>query len=416
MTIASPIVCLITPGHVASTPRLVRSADALAEAGYGVHVVAGRHYPPADALDAEILAKARWHYTLVDSRGGPAAMMRKLRRRFFRRMMLHPAFATTAVAARAHHSEAARLAAAAARIPAQLFLGHCLAGLPAAAFAARARGVTYGYDAEDFHDAETESAIRDRAESSARRILQSALLPGCIHLTAASPLIGKKFEEVYGVKALTLLNVFPQAEGPTVPTIPDGITEQRPARFYWFSQTVGPGRGLEAVVAIMGRMRVPAELHLRGFVTSDYMSHLGSVARQHGMTRAITFLPPGSPSEMPRLAANADLGLSTEEAHPLSRDLCLTNKVFAYLLAGIPQLLSHTTAQAAFAPAIGDACLLCRLEKSEETAYQLDEFFSNPARVTAARNAAWASARSQFCWDVEKNKLLASIGRSLSPV
>ena len=34
-------ICLITPGHVASTPRLVKNADALAAAGYEVHVVAG---------------------------------------------------------------------------------------------------------------------------------------------------------------------------------------------------------------------------------------------------------------------------------------------------------------------------------------------------------------------------------------
>ena len=39
------------------------------------------------------------------------------------------------------------------------------------------------------------------------------------------------------------------------------------------------------------------------------------------------------------------MGLSLEESRPRNRDLCLTNKVFVYLLAGIPQLLSHTAAQ-----------------------------------------------------------------------
>ena len=408
-----PLVCLITPGHVASTPRLVRNADALAEAGYAVHVVAGRHYPPADALDAELFSKARWRYTLVDYCGGPAVALRKLRRRFFRRLVTRPAFATAFVAARAHHSEIARLAAVASRIPAQIFLGHCLPGLPAAAFAAHARRVPYGFDAEDLHDAETDAAIDDRAESNARRILQSTLLPGCAHLTSASPLIGKRLGEAYGVNALTLLNVFPISEGPSIQARQDDINEQRPARFYWFSQTIGPGRGLEAVVAIVGRMRIPAELHLRGFVDLEYMSHLRSIARQCGLTRAITFLPPGSPDEMPRLASTFDLGLSTEESLPLSRDLCLTNKIFAYLLAGIPQLLSRTTGQTALAPTLGAACLLCNVADAEETAHRLDQFFSDFARVSAARHAAWTSARGQFCWDVEKEKLLASLKAAL---
>jgi len=44
MSASAPLICLLTPGHVASTPRLVKEADALVDAGYRVHVVAGRHF------------------------------------------------------------------------------------------------------------------------------------------------------------------------------------------------------------------------------------------------------------------------------------------------------------------------------------------------------------------------------------
>lgn len=409
-----PLICLVTPGHAASTPRLVKNADTLVDAGYRVHVVAGRYFPPADALDAEIFGRARWSHTLVDYCGGPAVALRKVRRRLARLLITHPRFASVPVAARVNHAETARFTAAAARVSAQCYLGHCLSGLPVVAIAAKARRVPYGFDAEDFHDAETEASIGDSAESTARRVLQSALLPGCAQFTAASPLIGNQYEEVYGVAALTLLNVFPLSEGPSSPIDPGPITEQRPARFYWFSQTIGPGRGLEAVIRIMGRMRAPAELHLRGFVSSEYMSRLQALSRQAGVTRPITFLSPGSPAEMPRLAAGADLGLSTEERLPLNHDLCLGNKVFAYLLAGIPQLLSETQAQTAFAPLLGAAALLSNLERTDETARQLDSFFADPGRVAEARHIAWTLARSQFCWDLEKEKFLASI-RSLFP-
>jgi glycosyltransferase involved in cell wall biosynthesis len=406
-------ICLITPGHAASTPRLVRNADALAEAGYEVHVVAGRNFPPADALDAEIFSRARWSHSLVDYRAAPGATARKLARRLARMLVLIRPFANLAVAARANNSEATRFASAAARAKAHLYLGHCLPGLPAAAFAGRARGVPFGFDAEDFHDAETEASIHDRAESAARRILQSRLLPACVHLTSASPMIGGQFERIYGVKPLTLLNVYPLTDGPPAPIETGPISEQRPARFYWFSQTIGPGRGLEAVVQIMARMSIPAELRLRGFVAQGYMDHLRDVAQRASLARPIVFLSPGSPNEMARLSADADLGLSTEVPYPLNHDICLGNKIFAYLLAGVPVLLSQTKAQSEFAPLLKEAALLCNLDRVEESAGKLDSFFSDSSRVAVARHSAWKLARNRFCWEIERKTLLESVRKCL---
>ncbi len=404
----APVVCLITPGHVASTPRLVKNADALAEAGYRVHVVSGRHFAPADALDDTLLARAKWSHTCVDFRSGWMAGMRKLLRYGARRALRFPSIASLRLAARAHHAETFHLARSAAVVPAQLYLGHCLAGLPAAAFAAAARGVGCGFDAEDFHDAE---GGMDETERIARRTLQTGLLSRARILTAASPLIAESYRETYGVRADPLLNVFPLSEAPTQPVEPTS-TANRAARLYWFSQTIGPGRGLEQVIAITARMRMPTELYFRGFVSSNYASHLRALAGP-GRAGSLHFLAPAPPAEMVRLSADADLGLSTEEPQPLNRDLCLTNKIFVYLLAGLPQLLSHTRAQAALAPELGSAALLARLEDPLGTALQLDAFFSAPSRVAEARQTAWQLARQRFCWDIEKLRLLQRVAAVL---
>jgi glycosyltransferase involved in cell wall biosynthesis len=409
----APLVCLITPGHVASTPRLVKNADALVEAGYRVHVVAGRHYPPADPLDSEILQTARWSYSAVDCRGGPRALAAKLARRIARQILARRPHAGVGIAARAHHASISRLAAEAARIPAQLYFGHCLAGLPIAALAARRRGTPYGFDAEDFHDAETEEASADPAEAAARRILQSRLIPGCGIFTAASPLISRRYGTDYGRAATTLLNVFPLSQAPERPSDPGPATPGRPARCYWFSQTVGPGRGLEQAVSALARMQTPVELCLRGFAAPDYEAGLQARAAEAGLGRPIRFLKPGPPSEMARLAAGADLGLSTEESVPLNRDLCLTNKVFVYLLAGVPQLLSDTSAQAAIAPDLGSAAILGSLKDPDGIARSLDRFFSDPNRVAEARRRAWTLARERYCWDRERAVILGEVGRLL---
>jgi glycosyltransferase involved in cell wall biosynthesis len=410
---APPLICLITTGNISTTPRLVKNADALTEAGYRVHVVAGAPNHAATRLDEDILRHGNWEYTHAAYRTGPGAFVRKLARHAARRLVAVQRRPAIGIVTAAHFSGSRFVASVAARIPAHLFLGHCLAALPVAAAAARARNCPYGFDIEDFHDAETEEAIADPIEATIRRVIQSELLPGCRVLTASAPLIAAKYEELYKVRPLVLLNVFPRSHAPQTHANPEGISEERPAVLYWFSQTVGPDRGLEAAIAVMSKMRTPVELHLRGFVSPEYAATLHELSSRGGTPRRVRFLPPASPLEMARLASTADMGLSLERSTPLNRDICLTNKIFVYLLAGIPQLLSNTKGQAALAPQLGDSAILSDLALVEGTARQIDEFLGDPKRSAKARETARGLAWERFCWDVEKRVLLNAIGAVL---
>jgi len=49
---------------------------------------------------------------------------------------------------------------------------------------------------------------------------------------------------------------------------------------------------------------------------------------------------------MVRLAQPYDAGLACDEPVGLSRQFCLANKVFTYLAAGVPVIMSRTPAQA----------------------------------------------------------------------
>jgi hypothetical protein len=410
---SQPKICLITPGHVASTPRLVKSADALQEAGYKVHVLAGAPFPPADILDANVLGNARWEYTSLRSRGGPTANLRKILRKLDRRLMAYGPFATVNRSASAHLAEARHLARRASQIGSDLYIGHCLGGLYAAAEAARKTHRLFGFDIEDYHDGETPEATEDMIEVRARFILQSRLLPKCRVLTAASPLIARKYLENYQVDPITVLNVFPLSQAPETPVPALPITNDRPARFYWFSQTIGEGRGLEKMIEILALMSTPAELHLRGFVARGYAEHLQSTAIKKGLKRPLSFLAPGPPGEMARLASTADMGVASEEPPPLNKDICLANKIFIYLLAGIPQLLSNTAAQLAIGRDLGEAALVTDFSRPESAAKLLDSFLADPGRVVRARQAAWRHAHERYSWDVEKKVLLEAVGKVL---
>lgn len=410
-------VCLITPGHIASTPRLVKEAESLVGAGYRVHVVAGRHYPPADSLDATLLAGAGWACTRVDYRTGAGAFYRKALRKICRGLVTAlDGLSGIKLAALAHHAESLHLASVASRIPADLYVGHCLGGLPAAALAAKKRGARYGFDLEDFHETETTAALNDPAERTSARLLCSWLIPGCAHLTAASPLIAAACAQAYGVTPLTTLNAFPLSESPTTPFVPVPPSSKNPLRFYWFSQTIGEGRGLEAVIDSLALMKTPAELRLRGQASARYRAALEKRAGATGLRAPLVFLPSAPPSDMVRLSADAHIGLSVEAPTPPNRDICLTNKIFTYLLAGVPVALTPTRAQTALAAQLGEAALVLDFANDPAgCARSLDAFAASPERQASARNHAWKLGRERFNWDREQQIFLRSIAAALSP-
>ncbi|PTY04674.1 hypothetical protein DB347_18350 [Opitutaceae bacterium EW11] len=402
-------ICLVSPSHVAANPRLVKEANALQAAGHSVHVVAGWYFEPLDALDREIYSAATWDRTTVYYVTGPRVLLAKARRKLAHRKVARTKQPKLTTAMRACHPAIGLLAMAAKKIDADLYIGHGIAGLAAAAIAAGARKARYAFDAEDFHSAETTAVVENAADAAIVGTIEAALLPGCCCMTAASPLISHAYSTKYSIDPpVPILNVFPLSEAPA--EAPAVLTDPRkPAKLYWFSQTIGPGRGLEQVILTLARMKTHCELYLRGIPAGDFVDDLLGIAATVGFTGKIEILPTAPSSEMARLATHYDLGLSLEQTKPANRDLCLTNKIFTYLLAGLPIALTPTQAQLQLAPELGSSAVMLNLDEPAKAATELDSYFASPLRRATARAEAWRLAQTRFNWEVEQISLLRTI-------
>src|SRR6185295_9502708 len=129
-------------------------------------------------------------------------------------------------------------------------------------------------DLEDFHSAEQDD---DPASPLAHRMaerIERAVLPGAAFLTAGSVAIASAYASKYSVCPIPINNTFPlpAATPDLTPSVGEGL------RLYWFSQTIGPGRGLEDAVEAMGMADIPGELHLRGLAIPDYLERLRELA------------------------------------------------------------------------------------------------------------------------------------------
>ena len=263
-----------------------------------------------------------------------------------------------------------------------------------------------GFDDEDYHAGEGTPF-----HMSMVRTIEGALLPDCRHVTTAAPLIGKAYAAQCRVEPTTVLNVFPLAMAPAQPR---PAAAQDAFKAYWFSQTVGLDRGLQSFIQAMARTRTRVTLDVRGGNRWGHGEGLVELALGLGIGDRVNLLPMASPEEMVRLAASYDIGLSLETDVSENRRLCLTNKIFTYLLAGVPVLLSDTPAQRALAPDLGAAARLVSLADPAAMAATLDDLAGSPAARTEASATAWRLGHGRYNWEVEKAALLASVTRAFA--
>jgi glycosyltransferase involved in cell wall biosynthesis len=387
-------------------------------AGYQVRVVAGDYMEAVRPLDQTILAQAPWSYVLVGLGARWEYTGQRIRQEAARSFAKQGWLPHHALAVWAHHPLSYKLATVAMAEPADLYIAHCLAALPAAAIAAKRHQAQFGFDAEDFHVGELADTPENQHEIRVRDRIERTFLPQCQHLTAASPLIADAYRERYGVVMKPILNVFPLSESPFQKDEQHSClyNEQKHKglgpSLYWFSQTIGPGRGLEAIIQAMGKMKTRTHLHLRGYLAPEYKAILQRLANEAGVSHYLHFLPSAPPAQMIRLAAEHDIGLSLEQTKPFNRAICLTNKIFTYLLAGLPVIMSKTPAQEQLALQLGDAAIVIP-EAPSEIAAILDRWLADSKRLGTCRRRAWELGQTTYNWDSEQIHFLASVESTL---
>jgi hypothetical protein len=398
-------VCIVSPGNLAANPRILKEADALHEAGYAVTAVVSDYSSGLRRFDTEIARHAPWKVVRAP-RSSTERYVRAAASLAARLADELGQESAPAIAARAYGGPIGPLQQAAASVPADLYIGHYIAGLHAAGTAARQHQARLGFDAEDFHPGEE----RDDLRSEIVRVIELEWLPHCRHFTAAAPLIGAAYAERYDLaQPATVLNVFPLSMAPTQGTPPRDADVS--LRAYWFSQTIGLDRGLQPFLQGTAKASVRVELELRGDDRWGHGSALLAMARDLGIGDRVRLLPMAAPEEMVRLAAAYDLGLSLETDVSENRQLCLTNKIFTYLLAGVPVMMSDTPAQRRLAPDLGDAAAVVPLSDPQAIAAAIDRL---AAKLYAAKAHAAHLGRERYNWDVEKKALLASVDRAFA--
>ena len=277
---------------------------------------------------------------------------------------------------------------------ADLYIAHYLGALPAALRASKKFGAGLIFDAEDFHRGE--QAYYDKQMEDVVSI-ENRFLPLVNAITTASPLISAEYKKCYPRQnILTINNVFSNKY-----LQPGPNPGSKELKLFWFSQHIDVYRGLEIFVKALNYLpNASITLTIMGNVGSKlYIKQLLSLS-QH--PEKILFRNTAPPEELFAIAARFDIGLAGEIPNCKNKELCLSNKIFTYLLAGNCLLVSDMQGQTEFIESYPGIGFTYKHNDAKDLAMKIQMLYENRQLLENCKRRSLLLAKEVFNWEKEK--------------
>ncbi len=400
-------ILVITNGHLCRNPRALKEADCLARAGHDVTILYVRNHAPSDPVDDALAAQAPYRRETVNllPGGGPKAFRQRVLVWFARQRVTRLGSQSLQAL-----GPAAALRSRAAAIGADLTIVHNEVA-HGVGIQLHAKGYRVAADIEDWHTEDLLPADRRHRPMERLRQQEERLLNQLAYTTTTSDALADGLQARYGgTRPRVITNSFPLQSDPRTTR----ASTDRPPAFFWFSQRLGPGRGLEAFATAWARTTHPSRLVLLGEPSPGYRDALRSALPPDRRER-LEFLDLVPPHLLPGVIAAHDIGLAMERADLLSRNLTITNKILQYLNAGLALVASNTAGQREVLAHDPMAGVTVDLEDPTGFARALDQLLANPDVLSRHQRAARQLAERVYCWEHEAPRLIQLVETVLQP-
>lgn len=386
---------------------MVKEATTLGAAGYDVTVMTVSAQPRFERMDLELLRGLPFRRVFIDY-ASPRARLADLYQR-------GATFAARWACARLGIETARTLGPSAALLrfarshPADLTIVHTEIPIWAAQHLI-GDGRRVAVDVEDWYSEDLLFADRQSRPVRLLRRAESFVLNHCAYSFATAQSMADALVAAYRCPPpIVVRNSFPLQPRSRMDRPPSGD----PPSFIWFSQTIGPGRGLELFFSAWARTKNPSRVYLLGDERPGYrrdlLSRLPPERRDD-----VKFIPLVTPEQLPARLAEFDLGLALEPHWPPNRDITITNKILQYMNAGLALIATDTQGQTEVMRAAPDTGLLVTAHETTQLAQRLDALLGDPARLRAMQLASRAAAEREFSWEREAPRVLDAVAQALA--
>jgi len=401
-------IVVLTGGHICHNPRAMKEATALANVGYDVRILGGWIDPLLKKRDRELMASLPFRYLPVIDITTNVASRTAVR--------IKSKFA--GMAYRIGHENMWQLGYAytalrrlAFRQQAELYIAHSEQAMAVAVDLLRA-GRRVGVDMEDWFSEDLLPDARRHRPLHLLRSLECELLVQGTYVSCPSYSMSEALSRAYRCAPPTVIyNAFHWSDRKSI----DGVLKDRKNRhvpsIHWFSQTLGPGRGLEDLFAALPLVDHMVEIHLRGNVAGFEQWLRGRVPEIWRDRIFIHSLV--SNEELLSRVAEHDIGFAGELTYCRSRDLTVTNKILHYLLGGLAVVASDTAGQREVAKQAQGSVFLYSPGNAHSLAVALNLLLASTEKLNQAKASALRAAEQTFCWERQERVLLENVENAL---
>ncbi|MBO4645154.1 MAG: glycosyltransferase [Bacteroidales bacterium] len=267
------------------------------------------------------------------------------------------------------------------------------------------------YDSHEYFCGLPELNGRPRVRNFWHRIEQHCFpqLPDVITVCQSiAEMYDKEYPQRSGEKVRVVRNVPLRSRQPVTLGRADlGLPEE--GRLIVMQGAINRDRGAEELILAMHHIE-NATLLIIG--NGDVIPALHSLVKAENLDKKVMFLPRMAPEQLANYTALCDVGCSLEKDTNLNYRYCLPNKLFDYLKAGIPAVVSDLPEMARIIRESGAGLTVSDItpEKIAETIHRL---LSDSDLYNSCKRNALAAADT-YCWENEV-EILREIYLSPSP-
>jgi glycosyltransferase involved in cell wall biosynthesis len=298
-----------------------------------------------------------------------------------------------------------RAALVMARTPADVYHAHEDNALYACYAAAVVRGKALVFDAHELPLVQPNLTRWRRLCAIARWNLRR-MTPRCAGVMTVSPPIVDELQRRYGGKRAALVRNIPPYMAPIAS---DRLREHLGlgphARIALYQGVFQENRSLDILVRTAKYLGPDDTIVLMG--AGPAQRRLETLIQQEGVSDRIKIIPSVPYEELLSWTASADVGLIVYDgAYSPNVQYCLPNKLFEYLLVGVPVFASPLDAIAEIIGTYDVGAITPSIE-GEVVARHLSALLADAAARERMRRNGLAASQQDLRWEVEQEQLLA---------
>jgi glycosyltransferase involved in cell wall biosynthesis len=280
---------------------------------------------------------------------------------------------------------------------ADILVSNDLDTLPAVYLASAIKKTVLIYDSHEYFTEVPELNNR-RFIRKIWETIESKMLPHIHFASTVSSPIADAYHKKFGIKMEVIRNLpFRRMSEPA----PAFQLRKKSEKIIIYQGVLNMGRGLEVAIKAM---QYTENIQLVIVGSGDVEKDLKEMARSMGLSEKTTFTGRVSPDRLFDYTRQADLGISLEEDLGLNYRFALPNKVFDYIQAGGPVLVSDLPEVSSLVLQYGVG-MVNTAKTPAELADLFKKILEDEAKLQAWKLNA-EKAATELCWENEEQKLI----------